>query len=126
MHVGRSNKAYDYSLDGLVLKEAETEKDLGMIISNDLKVSHQCLSAYNKANRILGINRMIVYKTKEIMLRLYKSAVREYCNCTAAWSPYYLKDKELIERILHKFTRMISEINDLPYMERLHQLNCGH
>jgi len=55
MHIGRSNKAYNYSLDGLVLKEAEIEKDLGMMISNDLKVSHQCLSAYNKANRILGI-----------------------------------------------------------------------
>ena len=52
MHIGRSNKAYNYSLGGLVLKEAEIEKDLGMMISNDLKVSHQCLSAYNKANKI--------------------------------------------------------------------------
>jgi len=30
---------------------------------------------------------------------------------------------ELIERIQHKFTRIIPEIKDLPYMERLHQLN---
>jgi len=122
MHIiGRSNKEYNYSLDGLVLKEAEIEKDLGMMISNDLKVSHQCLSAYNKANRILGIiNRTIVCKTKEIMLCLYKSAVRPHLEyCTAAWSPYYIKDKELIERILHKFTRMIRESKDLPYMERV-------
>jgi len=68
MHIGRSSKTYNYSLDGLVLKEAEIEKDWGMMISNYLKVSHQCLSAYNKANRILRIiNRTIVYKTKEIM-----------------------------------------------------------
>jgi len=58
------------------------------------------------------------------MLRLYKSAVRPHLEyCTAAWSPYYIKDKELIEIIQHKFTRMIPEIKDLPYMERLHQLN---
>jgi len=58
------------------------------------------------------------------MLRLYKSAVRPHLDyCTAAWSPYYVKDKELIERIQHRFTKMIPEAKDLPYMERLHRLN---
>jgi len=57
------------------------------------------------------------------MLRLYKSAVRPHLEyCTAAWSPYYIKDKELIERIQHKSTRMIPEIIKLPYMERLRRL----
>ena len=84
------------------------------MISKDLKVSHQCLSAYSKANKILGIiNRMIVYKTKEVMLCLFKSAVRPHLKyCTAAWSPYYIKDKKscLIERIQHRFTKMIPEL----------------
>ena len=40
MHTGKSNKAYDYSLDGLFLTEAEIKKDLEMMISNDLTVSH--------------------------------------------------------------------------------------
>jgi len=33
------------------------------------------------------------------------------------------KDKELIERIQHKFTKMITDLNHLLYLERLHQLN---
>ena len=64
--------------------------------------------------RILGIiNRTIVFRHPDIMLRLYKSLVRPHLEyCTAAWSPHYCKDKELIER-LQRFTRMIPDLKDL-------------
>jgi len=91
--IGRSNEEYDYSLDGSVLKEVAVEKDLGIMISKDLRVlSYQCSSAYSKATKILGIiNRALIYKTKEVILRLYTSAVRPHLEyCTAAWSPYYI------------------------------------
>ena len=51
MHIGSSNKVYDYSLDGSVLKEVAVEKDLGVMISKDLKVSHQCLLRIVKLTR---------------------------------------------------------------------------
>ena len=67
MHIRRSNKVYNYSLDGSILKEVAVEKDLGVMISKDLKVSHQCSSAYSKANKILGIiNRTIVHTMSKI------------------------------------------------------------
>jgi len=31
------------------------EKDLGVGISQDLKASQQCLQAYSKANKVLGV-----------------------------------------------------------------------
>ena len=41
------------------------EKDLGILISNDLKVSQQCQQAYNKASRILGlINKQLNINTR--------------------------------------------------------------
>jgi len=124
MHFGKTSKAYSYCLDGLPATEV-TEKDLGVIISKDLKVSKQCSAAYSKANKMLGvINRTVTYKSTDIMLRLYKSVVRPHLEyCSTAWSPHCVKDKELIERIQHRFTRMISVIKDLPYDERLRQLN---
>jgi len=92
--------------------DAETEKDLGMMTSNDLKVSHQCLSAYNKANKILGIiNRTIVYKTIDVMLRQTTSRI---LYCTAA-CPFYIKDKELVERIQDKFTSLPCTMNLAPF-----------
>jgi len=69
----------------------ETEKDLGVMISSDLKCSQQCNYAYNKAIRVMGmIRRTISYKEPKIMLSLYKTLVRphvEYCSC--AWNPHY-------------------------------------
>ena len=70
------------------------------------------------------INRTITYKSTDIMLRLYKSVVRPHLEyCTTAWNPHFKKDKELIERIQHRFTRMIPEIRNQPYDQRLQQLN---
>ena len=101
----------------IMLEVLHQEKDLGVVISNDLKVSQQCQQAYNKASRILGlINRTIEYRHRDILLRLYKSLVRPHLEYSiSAWSPHYSKDKVLIERIQRRFTKMIPSVRDLPY-----------
>ena len=97
MHFGHHNQEMDYTLDNRVLQKVHEERDLGVIISVDLQASLQCVKAYSTANRILGvINRSIVYKSRNILLNLYKSLIRPHLEyCTVAWSPYYVKDKEL-------------------------------
>ena len=126
MHLGYRNCEYSYYMDGTTLEVGllELEKDLGITISKDLNVSQQCKQAYSKASRMLGvINRSIKSKDRYILLSLYKSLVRpnlEYC--ISAWSPHYVKDKELLERIQHRFTRMIPELRNLPYLQRLEEL----
>jgi len=45
MHVGHSNIKHDYYMGGIKLKEVAEEKDLGIIISNDLKSGKQCTAA---------------------------------------------------------------------------------
>jgi len=54
------------------------------------------------------IARTISYKSPEVLLKLYKTLVRPQ-YCVSAWSPYYVKDKALLERIQHRFTRMVPE-----------------
>ena len=44
----------------------------------------------------------------------------EYCY--SAWSPHYLKDKECLERVQHRFTRLFKEFKDLDYYAQLRQL----
>jgi hypothetical protein len=39
--------------------------------------------------------------------------------CTAAWSPHYVKDKELLEEVQHRFTNIIPEIKELEYKDIL-------
>jgi len=63
------------------MEVVEEEKDLGVLSTNDLKASQQCTAACNKENRVLGMmNRTIVYKSKEVLLNMYKSLVRP-CTC---------------------------------------------
>jgi len=99
MHLGYKNHGYSYYMDGKQLDTAEEEKDLGIIITKNLKVSQQCKQAYAKASRMLGlINRSIKFKDKDILLSLYKTLVRPHLEyCIPAWSPHYVKDQELIE-----------------------------
>jgi len=59
----------------------------------------------------------------KVMLSLYKSLVRpnvEYC--ISAWNPHYKKDKELIEKVQRRFTKMINNMQGKSYEERLYCL----
>ena len=125
MHFGRTNTRYDYCMNGNEkLSKTEVEKDLGVVISKDMKVFNQCSYAYGKANKMLGlIRRNIQHKNKGIMLKLYKSLVRPHVEyCSSAWYHYFKKDVELIEKIQHYFTRMLPDLKSKPYKERLQEL----
>ena len=63
-------------MGGTVLNTTLKEKDLGLTISADMKVSEQCGIAAAKGNQILGLSRRnIVYKEKELIIPLYKTIV---------------------------------------------------
>jgi len=124
MHIGKSNEHFSYYMDGVKLEKVSLVKDLGLLVSDDLKVSKQCTSAYSKGSQMLGmINRTIRCKTAKSLLPLYKTLVRPHLEyCTAAWSPYYQKDRELLERVQHRFTRMIPGFGAKTYENRLRDL----
>ena len=83
MHFGYKNPRQQYCIGDNILSVVEEEKDLGVIIQNDLKVSQQCSKVVKIANQILGmIRKSFQNRSKYIMLLLYKSLVRphlEYC-----------------------------------------------
>lgn len=125
MHMGSKNRGYDYSMNNINLEAVNVEKDLGVSVSMDIKSNNQCLNAYNKASKVLGmINRTIKYKDPRIMVCLYKTLVRPHLEyCVSAWSPHYSKDKDMLEKVQHRFTRMIKETRKLPYEQRLARLD---
>jgi len=56
------------------------------------------------------------------MLSLYKTSVRPHVEyCADAWSPYYKKDKKLLEKV-QRFTKMMANMDGLSYEERLNSL----
>ena len=74
----------------------------------------------DKLSKILACNKEPRIMEPRIMLSLYKTLARphvEYCSC--AWNPSYKKDKELLEKIQHRFTKMIINMREKTYEERL-------
>jgi len=106
------------------LEEVHDEKDLGVIVQENLKVDRQVTSAVKKANRVLGmINKTFVNKNQEIMVKLYKSLVRPHLEYgIQAWRPHFEKDKNALEKVQRRMTRMIADLKDLPYESRLKRI----
>jgi len=101
-----------------------TEKDLGVLISSNLKVAEHCQEAYCKVNRMLGLlKRTVQYRNLVMMVRLYKSLVRPHQEYSSpVWNPHYRKDKLLLERVQHRFTLLFDDLKALEYNERLTKL----
>ena len=125
LHTGHGNLDVNYKMGDTVLGTTVKEKDLGVTISADMKVSEQCGIAASKGNQILGlIRRNITYKGKKLIIPLYKAIVRPHLEyCIQAWRPYRKKDIDTLERIQRRTTKMIPELRDLSYEERLKE--CG-
>ena len=104
LHTGHGNLNVNYKMGDTVLGTTVKEKDLGVTISADMKVSEQCGIAASKGNQILGLIR------------------RNIC-CIQAWRPYRKKDIDTLERIQRRATKMIPELRYLSYEERLKE--CG-
>ena len=75
------------------IETTHEERDLGVIITETLDVTKQCVRAVNKANAMLGmINRAFKYKI-EVVLKLYISLVRPHLDyCIQTWRPFKQKD----------------------------------
>jgi len=121
MHVSNRDDGSKYYMEGSELTKVSCEKDLGVWMSDDMKCSKQCMYAFNKATRVLGmIKRTIRYNDIRVMISLYKTLVRPHVvYCVTAWNPHYIKDKKLIEKVQRRFTKMINNMEGKTYEERL-------
>ena len=63
MNIGKRNLDFQYQMNDGWVKSVDEERDLGVLISKDLKFSKQCLLSKNKANLRFGIiNRRYLLK----------------------------------------------------------------
>ena len=69
------------------------------------------------------IGRGIEFKSREVMLQLYRTLVRPHLEyCVQFWTPHYRKDVEALERVQRRFTRMFPGMEGRSYEERLRDL----
>ena len=121
LHAGRGNTGVNYEMGGTILCKTVKEKDLGVTMNANMKVSEQYRIAASKGNQILGmIRRNITYKEKGLIVPLYKAIVRPHLEyCIQAWRPYLRKDIDMLEKVQRRTTKLITGLRDLSYDDRL-------
>ena len=124
MHVGSKNPNREYKLNDMFLDTSDHEKDLVVIIDDKLKFRAQAAAAIKKANQTLGIIKKSYTSRDAVTIStLYKAMVRhhlEYGN--AIWGPFSQSDKNSVESVQRKATKLIDGFNVKSYEGRLKQL----
>ena len=111
-------------MNGMTLGSSEEQRDLGVCVHRSLKAEGHVSGVVKKAYGTLAfINRGIDYKSREVMLELYRTLVRPQLEyCVQFWSPHYRKDVIALEGVQRRFTRMLPGMKHLSYEERLDRL----
>ena len=125
MHMGHRNPKVTYTLYGQELKTSKVEKDLGVLVSDDLKPGKHIGGVVARANRMVGlIRRTFSYIDKEMCRTLYCTLVRPHLEyAVQSWSPFYRKDINELEKVQRRMTKLVPELKDLTYEERCRQLD---
>ena len=126
MKMGRSKyrPQKDYKLGEEKIKEANEEKDLGVIIQNTLSPEKHINRIFGKTyNMLQNIGLAFNYLDEEMMKKILCTLIRPQLEYAAViWSPYKKKHVKKIERIQRLATRMIPGFKELEYEERLERL----
>ena len=125
LHAGPGNTGMNYEMGGTVLSKTVKEKDLGVTMTANMKVSEQCRIAASKGNQVIGmILKNLTNKEKSLIIPLYRAIVIPHLEyCIQAWNPHLRKDVDMLETIQRRATKLMPGLRDLTYEELLKE--CG-
>ena len=105
-----------------LLEERSAEKDLVILVDSRLAMRQQCALVDQKVSGILGCSKKSVCRrSREVIFLSYSAPVRPHLE-KCVWAPQLKKDRDLLERVQWRVTKMIEVLEHLPRKERLSSL----
>ena len=125
IHYGKNNPNHTYTMNNPVLTTDTEEKDVGVTFDNTLEFRLHIRNIIAKPNSRVGLIKRSFSRLSILNFKLlYKSLVRpllEYCS--VIWFPLYKTDEYEIEKVQRRATKLVVELHDSPYPDRLKTLN---
>ena len=116
-----------YDLKFHTLDRVEEETDLGVTVDHQLKFSKHVDIKISKANKILGLIRhTFKHLNAQTLTSLFITLVRPHVEyATPVWSPHLKGDRDKIEKLQRRATKLVPELRDKPYEQRLRSLKLA-
>jgi NAD-dependent dihydropyrimidine dehydrogenase PreA subunit len=113
MNIHRTPKEDD--LLGQEISKVKDEKDIGVVIDEELSFDKHICEKVSKANSIFAVLRRTFRSLHvDIFLPLYKTLVRTYLDyASSVWAPYKKKYIDKIESVQKRATKQIPGFNNL-------------
>ena len=96
-----------------------------MIFDTTLKFDLHIEAIIKKANSMIGlIKRNFSFIDIFVFLNLYKALIRPHLEYgQIIWSPQFKRQSRIIENVQRRATKLLPNLKNLPYEERLKKLN---
>jgi len=113
-----------FRLGSEIIPDVDSVVDLGITITSQNKFSMHVSKIVRKAStRCYLIRKCFLSKDTETLVRAFKTYVRPLLEYNSSvWSPYLLKDIDLLENVQRRFTKYLKGLYNLSYHERMHVL----
>jgi len=108
LHLGRNNPRLGVDL----LESSSAERDLGVVVDNELTMNYQCALAVKKANVILGcIRKSVASRSREVLLPLYTALVRPHLEYSVQFL-FSLKKRRLRGDLINVYKYLKGECQE--------------
>ena len=117
----KQGKNFEYEMNNKTLSSVDTERDLGVLISSNLKPSAQCLNAVRKARLALrSIEIGFILRDQKVFVNIYKQFVRCHLeHASQVWNPWTIDDINKLEKVQKKAVDMVRGLDGLNYEDKL-------
>ena len=115
-----------YTILNVPLCSASKQRDLGILVKNDLTWSDHYNYISSKAYRSLNLIHLTISVSSSTKTKksLYLSLVRSQLTyCSQLWRPNLIKDIKRLETIQRRATKFIMSNTSISYRDRLQSLH---
>ena len=131
MSLGHSPVLCDYTLNSsdsdldTPITRVEEERDLGILFTPNLKFDKHISNIIRKANNLIGvIKRSFSCLDPPMFQTLYTTLIRPHLEyASVIWNPCQLGNARSIEKIQRRATRIVPQLRNIPYHDRLNALD---